>query len=211
MTLRGRGLPSKRTLQTYGLKELFPPSSLHSYVAIDTETTGLSPTFDRIIQLGLVLLDGDLTSIWEGVILFDPAMHIPSEASAIHGLSDLDVDGANSFADAAVLVDSLLDSVAVLGHNVAFDLSFLRGEFARLGRGLPKVSASYCTLELSRRYLPKMRSYTLSACLGAVGATISRPHDAGCDAEAAASLFRILAQLARDRGEEMCRKYPSLG
>ncbi|NJO38521.1 MAG: 3'-5' exonuclease, partial [Rhizobiales bacterium] len=69
-------------------------------VVVDTETTGLNVRTDRIVQIGAVrLADGRIERSASFDVLIDPGMPIPPEATAIHGIDDADVAGADRFAD----------------------------------------------------------------------------------------------------------------
>jgi DNA polymerase-3 subunit epsilon len=54
----------------------------------------------------------------------------------------------------AFIADSIL-----IAHNAAFEVSFLRHEFARLKLGFP--NRRVCTLEMSRRRFPRLSDHTL--------------------------------------------------
>lgn len=99
----------------------------------DIETTGLSVTQDRIIELALIRLSpqGD---VLEKVRRFNPGMPIPPEATEVHGITDADVADEAPFASRARSLARLLEPCDLAGFNIRrFDVPFLLAEFARCG------------------------------------------------------------------------------
>ncbi|MDF2627065.1 MAG: hypothetical protein K0R39_896 [Symbiobacteriaceae bacterium] len=115
---------------------------------IDVETTGLNPyRHDRIVELAAVVIDQDGKVIRELATLVNPERDMGP--SHIHGLTAKDVHEAPRFTDIASTLTEFLDGcVAVAGHNVRFDLSFLTAEFDRIGRAFPDCP-SLCTMQLA--------------------------------------------------------------
>lgn len=98
-------------------------------IVVDTETTGINPDKDAIIELGMVLFEFDpVTGTAYTVIesfdqLEDPGFPIPEEAIAVHGITDEMVKGKRiNESD----VERLLEGVSlVIAHNSKFDRVFL--------------------------------------------------------------------------------------
>lgn len=102
-------------------------------VFLDLETTGLSISDDRIIELAIIRLSpqGD---VLERVRRFNPGIPIPAEASAVHGIHDADVAGEAPFAARAKALHELLDPCDLAGFNIRrFDVPMLLAEFRRAG------------------------------------------------------------------------------
>lgn len=98
-------------------------------VVVDTETTGVNPDQDAIIELGMVLFEFDpetgLAYRVLGVFdeLEDPGFPISAESTAVHGISDDMVAGKKINDDA---VAKFLEDVSiVIAHNAKFDRVFL--------------------------------------------------------------------------------------
>ncbi len=98
-------------------------------VVVDTETTGVDPGKDAIIELGMVLFEFDPeTGIAYKVLgsfdqLEDPGFPVPAESTAVHGITDEMVAGMR-IDDAGVA--QFLDGVSlVIAHNSKFDRVFL--------------------------------------------------------------------------------------
>jgi len=101
-------------------------------VLIDTETTGTHHEVDRIVQIGIMKLypDGRETEYQTYV---NPQQPIPPEITAIHGINDDTVKDAPTFAQLAENLAKGFSKCDFAGHNVEFDLDFLKSEFKRVG------------------------------------------------------------------------------
>lgn len=115
---------------------------------IDVETTGLNPyRHDRIVELAALLISSDGTILREFVSLVNPERDIGP--TRIHGLTTKDIIFAPTFKEIAGLLLEVIDGcVAVAGHNVRFDCSFLSAEFDRIGYPLPEIP-TVCTMQLA--------------------------------------------------------------
>lgn len=103
-------------------------------VVFDLETTGLSTSEDRIVEIAYekILPSGDIMA---AVHRINPARPIPAEASSINGIYDQDVADAPSFAKLSYELWNMFDGADVSGFNIiGFDLPFLKSEFARVGK-----------------------------------------------------------------------------
>jgi DNA polymerase-3 subunit epsilon len=100
-------------------------------VFFDLETTGINPSFDRIVEISLlkVLPNGSEIS---KTYLVNPQMPIPAGATEIHGISDDDVKDAPVFKMLAKELVSILEDADIGGYNSnKFDIPLLAEEFLR--------------------------------------------------------------------------------
>jgi DNA polymerase III epsilon subunit family exonuclease len=115
------------------------------FCVIDVETTGFSPASDRIVEIGCAEVDGDqVVSRWSTLV--NPGRPIPSEATAIHGISDAMVAGAPSLKRALKQARRLCRGRVVAAHSARFDLSFV---------GPAVADKALCTLRLARLVFPE--------------------------------------------------------
>jgi DNA polymerase III subunit epsilon len=136
-----------------------PPNPLGRHVVVDLETTGLSPRHGhRIIEIGAVALENGAV-VEEFTTLVDAGVPIPIEVQAIHGITDEMLDGRPKPEEALPRFREFIGDSVLVAHNAAFEVTFLRHEFARLKLGLP--NRHVCTLEMSRRLLSRLPDYTL--------------------------------------------------
>lgn len=95
---------------------------------LDIETTGLSLTKDRIVQIACIR-DGK-----EKVTLVNPMQPISPSATEVHGISDDMVIGAPTFKQISKSLLEFIGDDDLAGYNSnRFDLPILIEEFARVG------------------------------------------------------------------------------
>lgn len=99
----------------------------------DLETTGISITNDRIVEIAVLKIHPNglkETKTW----LVNPTIPIPKEASEIHGIYDKDVIDKPTFKDIASQVDEFMAHCDIGGFNSnRFDIPILVEEFLRVG------------------------------------------------------------------------------
>lgn len=106
-------------------------------VGFDTETTGTNVHTDRIVTAALVFSGGGLTESAD-THLINPGVPIPSEVSAIHGVTtEMALAGQDPAAAleaiASKLAEALTVGMPVVAFNLAFDWTILDSELARYG------------------------------------------------------------------------------
>jgi DNA polymerase-3 subunit epsilon len=149
---------------------------------VDVETTGTSPSRDRVTEVGVVAVDrdGEAWRVAEWSSLVNPGIPIPPEIAWLTGISDQMVRSAPPFAGIAEhLYDTFEDSLFV-AHNARFDFGFLKSEFARAG--IAWNARMLCTVRLSRRLYPDRGSHSLDAIAARFGLDDSERHRALGDA-----------------------------
>jgi len=164
-------------------------------VFLDLETTGATATWDRITEVGLLVVEGgQVVEEWETLV--NPGRSIPGHISLLTGITDEMVALAPAFEDIARVLWDKLDGRTLVAHNARFDSGFLKAEFQRLERRyLPKV---LCTVKLSRALYPEHRRHNLDSLLERHAITCGARHRALGDAR----VLWELAQLWRtERGE----------
>lgn len=133
--------------------------TLDRHVVVDLETTGLSPRQGhRVIEIGAVAVENGAI-VGEFTTLIDAGVPVPAVVQAIHGITDEMLAGQPPPEEVLPRFRAFIADSVLVAHNAAFDIRFLRHEFARLKMGLP--NPHLCTLELSRRRLPRLSDHTL--------------------------------------------------
>lgn len=162
------------------------PDTRAGFAVIDVETTGLSPTAHRVVELAIVRTDLSGRVLDEWSTRFNPEG--PVGATHIHGITQRDVAHAPRFGELIPQITSRLSGHAVVAHNAKFDLAFLRNEYARAGWGMPWLPA-LCTLEASNHYLPHIDRRRLVDCCWAAKVRLDGAHSALGDARGVAGLL----------------------
>ena len=102
-------------------------------VFFDLETTGVDTAKDRIVEISMVKVMPDGEEIVR-TRLINPQMHIPEDATAVHGITDEDVRDQPTFAQIAKSLSQFIEGCDFGGFNSnRFDLPMLVEEFLRAG------------------------------------------------------------------------------
>ena len=102
-------------------------------VFFDLETTGVDTAKDRIVEVSMIKIMPDGEEIVR-TRRINPQMHIPEQATAIHGITDEDVKDCPTFALVAKSMAQFIDGCDFGGFNSnRFDLPMLVEEFLRAG------------------------------------------------------------------------------
>lgn len=175
------------------------PVTALALLAVDLETTGLSPVDDTILSVGVVPVDGgriDLGRARRWVV----DHHDPGEAVTVHGLTHDDLSAGRPLPEVLGELRTELDGRVLLAHHAPFDTRFLQAAYRSLGEQPPPMPA-VCTLRLQRRVLaragvhePPRGALRLWQSRARFGMPAMRAHDALGDALACAELY--LAQVA---------------
>lgn len=166
-------------------------------LAVDLETTGLSPDRDRLLAVGWVPVDGtriDLSGARRHVVRRDD----PGKAVVIHGLTHDDLEVGRPLAEVLAALEADLSGRVLLAHYAPFDLAFLDVAFRSVGDQLVRPP-DVCTLDLQRRLLTRHGDVPpdglrLWRARQYHGLPPTKAHDALGDALACAELY--LAQVA---------------
>ncbi|GAW32091.1 helicase C-terminal domain-containing protein [Carboxydocella sp. JDF658] len=157
---------------------------IKNFVAIDIETTGVSPAIDEIIEISICRFEeGELVESWETLVC---AKHpVPREITRLTGISSQDLQRAPCWEEIADLVRDKIGELPVVGHNVEFDLGFLRARGIYAGH-------FFDTCQLARLLYPGLSSYSLAAVASFLGLKPGERHRARWDAELAGQLFLLM-------------------
>jgi DNA polymerase-3 subunit epsilon len=193
---------SKNGVSNVTVEEDWPFDDQPGFVVFDIETTGLSPTSDRMIEIGLIRTDnlGNPLAYWSSLI--NPQQAVT--ATEIHGISDKDVANSPTFEDVLDQVLPRIRGQALAAHNAEFDISFLKVELARVGWDLPRTPV-LCTMEESQYFIPGLSRRRLQDCIDALGIDQAVEHRALGDASLATALvnFYLNGPTNRKRSNEL--------
>src|SRR5580658_8998915 len=168
-------------------------------IVLDTETTGLDPLDGhRLVEIGCIELVNGIPSGQTFHRYFNPQRNMPSEAFAVHGLSEEFLKDKLFFAEAADELVVFLGDAPLVAHNANFDLGFLNAELERAGR--PQLSRERLvdTLLIARRKHPGGSNRLDDLCTRyAIDNSRRTKHGALLDAELLAEVYVELIDARR--------------
>lgn len=166
-------------------------------VALDAETTGLSVSKDRIVQLAMIKIFADGRKPEERCRLINPGIPIPAEVTAVHGITNEMVKDEPTFLKLAKGIQTFIGDSDFLTYNGnRFDIPLLMEEFERAG--LPLDMTDRSTID-AQRIFHKMEPRTLSAAVKFyTGEKMEGAHDAGNDVRATVKV--VLGQIKKYDG-----------
>ena len=156
------------------------------FVSFDTETTGLEPQKDQLLEIGAVLIANNI-EIASLSLLIKPSIPIPNEASQVNGIYAEMVASAMNVTEAISCFEYFISDYPLVGQNVGFDIGFIE---AALGYKLK--NHAFCTAEIARSLLPKQQRYSLRALCSLFGVENNQAHRALSDARATAEVALAL-------------------
>ena len=172
-----------------------------TFVVTDTETTGLRPGPNRVIEIGAVKVrNGQILDRFEQFV--NPGVSVPRQITRLTGITTAMVYRARP--PTVVLSDFLdfLGDDVFVGHNAAFDRKFLQFELRKAGFDF-RIGSAVCTRRMALRILHALPSRSLSSLMRHYGITAKRRHRAFDDALATAQVFiRLLTALQNETGME---------
>jgi DNA polymerase-3 subunit epsilon len=160
-------------------------------IIFDTETTGLSPAGgDRLVEIGCVEMVNRVETGRTYHAYFNPGRPMPSEAEAVHGLSDTFLSDKPDFADKVHELLEFIGDAPLIAHNATFDFGFLNHELQRCSRDPICLSRMICTLVLARSRHPGAK-HSLDALCTRFGVDRSHrvKHGALLDAQLLAQVY----------------------
>ena len=165
------------------------------YAIVDIETTGGMAKRDKITEIGIVIHDGSKI-VDSYTSLINPERSIPPEITRITGITNSMVEGAPKFYEVAKEIVLRTEGAIFVAHNVRFDYSFIQEEFDKLGFSYSRKQL--CTVKLSRKTFPGLRSYSLGNLISHFGIEVQARHRALDDAMATAKIFDMILEQSEE-------------
>lgn len=164
------------------LFEFFP----HGLIALDLETTGLSPLVDKIIEIAAYKITPEGESVFSTLI--NPDIPIPAHTTAIHNITDEMVADAPKISQILSELKDFLGDVPIVAHNAKFDLGFivmgLQRENIKLSNALV-----YCSCKMARVTHKEMANHKLGTLVKELDIPLVNHHRALDDAFASLKVF----------------------
>lgn len=168
-----------------------------NFAVVDIETTGGKPMDNRIMEIGIILIDGDVI-VEKYHSLVDPGQPITPFVKNLTGITDEMVEGKPQFKDIAEDVFELLNGRIFVAHNVQFDCKFMIEELKRCA--IKFNPPRLCTVKLSRRVFPGFSSYSLHNLTQSLELLDFHHHRALDDALACANILKLALKKVGENG-----------
>ena len=106
------------------------PFNQLTYTVVDTETTGYTPKYAKMVEIAAVKIYPDFTIDYENTFseLINPEISIPYNAYKVHNISNDMVKDKPLIQDIMPSFLSFAKDSVIVGHNVNFDMRFIKHE-----------------------------------------------------------------------------------
>ncbi len=177
------------------------------YAILDIETTGGKYNEEGITEVAIYKFDGQKVTD-QFISLINPEQPIQPFVVKLTGINNDMLRNAPKFYEVAKRIVEITEDCILVAHNAKFDYRILRTEFRRLGFEYERKSL--CTVELSKKLIPGLPSYSLGKLVRSLGIPLSDRHRAAGDAQATIKLFKMLLNkdVEKDILKEHVRKEP---
>ena len=173
-----------------------------NFAIIDIETTGGSAKRDKIIEIAIVIFDGEkIIDSFESLV--NPQRSIPAYITAITGITDYMVKDAPFFYEIAKKIVQITENCIFVAHNSRFDYGFITEEFKNLGYTYTRKQLD--TVKLFRKFFPGLQSYALGNLIKVFDIQTEYRHRAMADVMATLQLLQM--GLRNKSSTEILSKY----
>jgi len=128
------------------------------YCIVDIETTGNGIKGNKITEIAIFKYDGEKV-VDEFTSLVNPQSPIPFFITGLTGIDDQMVALAPTFQQIANKILKMTLDCIFVAHSVNFDYGVIKEEFRQIG--IDFIRKKLCTVRLSRKLVPGLRSYSL--------------------------------------------------
>lgn len=171
-----------------------------AYTVFDTETTGLYPDQgDEIIAIGAIrIVNARLLRDETFDQLVDPKRVVSAQSQQIHGIRPELLRGQPVLEEVLPAFARFAEDTVLVGHNVAFDMRFLRLKEQRTGVRFSQPVLD--TLLLSAVAHPDHEEHSLEAIAERLGVSVLGRHTALGDAVLTGEIFLRLVRILTEQG-----------
>lgn len=172
------------------------PHPLREYVLIDTETTGFGASAQLVEVAAIHVRDGLRERSFQTLVR--PSVPIPWQATRVHGITDAMVRTAPREREVVLALREFFGALPLVAHNASFDMTVLRGAFARAGVAAPGCLV-WCSMKLSRRFVSDAPGHSLGALARHLALSAVPAHRAMADALTTHALLDVILVRATAR------------
>jgi DNA polymerase-3 subunit epsilon len=168
------------------------------FTAFDTETTGLEPKLNRVVEAGAIRFDSIGVSARFNALI-NPMVPMPPEVTKINGITDAMLKKEQPAGEVIPDFMEFIGDTPIIAHNAPFDVAFINEELSRLGKP-PLKNRVIDTRIFAKELFPSLQSYRLQDLARHFSITAIDAHRAEDDARVCMELFLVcLARLRETR------------
>ncbi len=177
-------------------------------IVLDTETTGLDYTRERMVEFAALRLEnGKIKDEFQTLI--NPEQHIRKSSIAIHGITEEMVKDAPTEAEILPKILEFIGDYPIVGHNVIFDFSFINEASLRVfKRGITNEKID--SQQMFKEIAPDLESHGLSALTERFKVDLTNHHRAMADAMGLALAYPKLKKLYLQKYDWQCKQIENI-
>lgn len=154
------------------------------FVAIDVETTGLSPLYNELIEVSAIKYEG-LKKVDTFATLIKPKKKVSSTITKLTGITNKMLEDAPEVSKIMPELVTFIGDNAIVAHNANFDYSFLQNNSNRSFTNNKVID----TVAISRKMLPNLPNHKLNTVARYIGIEEEGYHRAEFDCECCAQIY----------------------
>ena len=167
------------------------------YTVLDLETTGLSPDYDDIIEVGAIKVsDGKIVDTFQSLI--NPGYKIDSFITELTGITNDMLSAAPSIDTVLPIVDKFVGDSIIVGHNVNFDVNFLYDNYMSI-LSKPFTNDFVDTMRIARKLFADKHHHRLNDIIDYLDVDADNQHRALADCESTYKCYIKMYQLIIDK------------
>ncbi|HHV71663.1 MAG TPA: hypothetical protein GXX38_03500 [Clostridia bacterium] len=156
------------------------------FVALDLETTGLNPRFDKIIEIGAVKVK-NAQIIAKFSSLINPQIEIPRLITDLTGITTEMVKDAPLIEHILPSFLNFIGELPIIAHNINFDLGFIKHNVKKINQEI--CNSTVDTLWICRKMFPQLQDHKLKTITDYLQIKLENHHRAFHDCLAVAEIY----------------------
>lgn len=154
------------------------------FVAIDVETTGLSPVYNELIEVSAIKYEG-AKKVGTFSTLIKPKKEVSSTITKLTGITNRMLQNAPEVEKVMPDLINFIGDNTIVAHNANFDYSFLQNNSNRSFTNNKVID----TVAISRKMLPNLPNHKLNTVARCIGIQDEGFHRAEFDCECCAQIY----------------------
>ena len=172
---------------------------LENYVIVDLETTGLSPEWNSIIEIGAIKVEkGEVSEVFQQLV--NPGFEIDDYIQSLTGITNEMLSSQPTIRDVLKDFDIFVKNGIIVGHNVNFDINFLYDDYIRY-LNKPFSNGFIDTMRIARKVLPELEHHRLIDIVFYFGIQDGSFHRALADCKYTYLCYQALSEIVLQKYE----------